>query len=227
MKKDHKHTDPLDQLFDEKLDNYQAPVSIGGAWGALKAKLAMRSFLRFNPGSLNIYYALLATATISLGTIAALTEEKNKAANHLIKTEQQEATQSKEPTEHKQEERPTAGHIHKPKPENKTRDKEEQTKPKTTTETPKNQQKPTEQDEANESHMFKNKEKDKTDVSLNEKTNETEEKKEKSKSLTEESKKKKEENNNPVVKKKIIVIDEEEKEKDSGQNEQEKAESKE
>lgn len=59
------HPNNIDEFFKQSLTNAEL-VNGSTTWGALKMKLISRSFLKFNPYTLNIYYVLPAFAAIMI-----------------------------------------------------------------------------------------------------------------------------------------------------------------
>ncbi|MGM0464473.1 MAG: PKD domain-containing protein [Bacteroidota bacterium] len=75
----------IEELYSAKLGNREYPVR-KGLWSSLSGKLRFREFMRFNPGSFNIYYlgGLIAAAAIGVSLLTGGGSKPEKPAEDII-----------------------------------------------------------------------------------------------------------------------------------------------
>ncbi|MFP4488270.1 MAG: PKD domain-containing protein, partial [Bacteroidales bacterium] len=75
----------IEELYSAKLGNREYPVR-KGLWSSLSGKLRFREFMRFNPGSFNIYYlgGLIAAAAIGISLLTGGGSNPEKPVEDII-----------------------------------------------------------------------------------------------------------------------------------------------
>lgn len=75
----------IEELYSAKLGDREYPVR-KGLWSSLSGKLRFREFMRFNPGSFNIYYlgGLIAAAAIGVSLLAGGDSKAEKPVEDII-----------------------------------------------------------------------------------------------------------------------------------------------